>query len=382
MQGQKRSRRAKGEGCVRYHPTKKLWEATFEVGKDACGKRVRRTLYAKTRSELVRAVADERARGGGKLRPRATGTIRDFVARWLENDIKPNRAANTYALYETIWRVHIAPLIGALRLDKFGPDEAAALYVSLRQRGTSPSVLHRVGVLMHRVFAVAIRQRHYHQANPFDAIERPTYRSSRARSLTIEESRRFIVSAREDRFEALWILCLTAGLRIGEALALRWSDLNQDAGTLSVQQTLIEVGGSLTFSEPKTIKSRRNITLGDLARTALLRRLAAYDVESHGCGLMFSTLAGKPMRRGNLRRAHFLPLLRRADIGHIRIHDLRHSMTSLGIAAGVVSKVLADRLGHSTTRLTDDRYAHVLPGIDGGAAAAIDELLTAAITNA
>lgn len=81
------------------------------------------------------------------------------------------------------------------------------------------------------------------------------------------------------------------------------------------------------------------------------------------------------MRRGNRRRSIFKPQLKRAGLPDIRIHDLRHSMTSLGVAAGIVPGVLSGRLGHSTTRLTEDRYSHVLPGVDGGAADAIDALL-------
>jgi integrase len=82
------------------------------------------------------------------------------------------------------------------------------------------------------------------------------------------------------------------------------------------------------------------------------------------------------MLQSNLRRSHFYPLLEHAELGHLRMHDLRHTMTSLGVAAGLVPKVLAERLGHTTTRLTEDRYAHVLPGLGAHAAAKIDGLLS------
>jgi integrase len=136
-------------------------------------------------------------------------------------------------------------------------------------------------------------------------------------------------------------------------------------------------GGHVSFGTPKTAGSRQRVELGSLACEALLRRLAAHDGEGHGSELVFSTLEGTPLRRSNLRRSHFAPVLRSAGLPHMRMHDLRQTMTSLGVAAGVLPKILADRLGHSTTPLTQHRYSHVLPGLDGGAANAINALLRA-----
>jgi integrase len=370
-----RRRRPKGEGGIRFHAGKQLWEATFDLGKDETGRRHRRTLYAKTRPGLLRTIADLKARSGGAIRRRAKGTVGAFVEQWLRDDVKPNRAANTYALNESLWRVHAARIVSGVKLERFDVEHVAALYAELRKRGKTPSIIEHVAVLMHRVFEVAVRRRQYPYANPFDAIDRPTCRAADAKALTIDQARRFVDAARADRFEALWILLLTGGLRLGEALALRWSDVDFDRGAVGVQRTLLEVGGRVSFGAPKTSGSRRRVELGSLAREALLRRLAAHDGERHGSELVFCTLTGEPMRRSNLRRSHFLPVLHAAAIPRLRIHDLRHSMTSFGVAAGVLPKVLAERLGHSTTRLTQDRYSHVLPGIDGGAADAIDALL-------
>lgn len=371
----KKKRRPKGEGGIRYHAGKALWEATIDLGKDASGLRRRRTIYAKTRPQLLRDLADLKARSGGTVRPRAIGTVGEFVDRWLREDVKPNRRGKTYESYESSWRVHAEPLIGSIKLEKFDVDHVARLYETLRADGATPSAIRHVSSVMHNAFAIAVRRQAYTKANPFAIVERPTHRAREGRALTVAEAGRFIEAARDDRLEALWILCLTAGIRIGEGLGLRWSDVDFKGRAIAIQQAATQVRGRVEIGPTKTHRSRRRVYLGKLAMDALARRRRAADAEDHGSGLVFPTMAGKPLLRSNVYRSHFAPLLERAKLTGVRIHDLRHTMTSLGIAAGVVPKALAERLGHTTTRLTEDRYGHLLPGVGAGAAGAIDQML-------
>lgn len=370
-----RKRRASGDGTLYFHEAKKLWVTQIDVGKNPAGRRARRTIYAKTRQELRSKIADLKIRGGGTIRPRAAGNVGEWVERWLRDEVKPNRSPNTYALYETMWRVHAQPFIGGKSLERFDVEDVSELFARLRDNGSSPYLVHRVAAVLQRAFEVAVRRRIYTKANPFRLVDKPRCDAKEARALTIEESRRFIAAARADRYEAFWILCLTAGLRLGEALAIEWSDIDFERRTLAIKRSLIEVGGHVQMSPPKTKGSKRNVDLGGLAIEALLRRLSAHDQEGHGTALVFSTLKGTPVRRSPLRQRHFFPILKAAKLGHLRIHDLRHSMTSLAISEGVAPKIVAERLGHSTTRLTQDRYAHVLPGMQRGAADTIDSLL-------
>jgi integrase len=143
---------------------------------------------------------------------------------------------------------------------------------------------------------------------------------------------------------------------------------------VTIRRSFIEINGAVEIGPTKTKGSRRLVDIGQIAVDALKERAA--KAEAEGSTLLFGTTLGTEMRRSNLRRSHFEPILEEAKLGHLRIHDLRHSMTSLGIAEGVGVKVLAERLGHSTTRLTADRYAHILPGVGRIAAAAIDAVLT------
>jgi len=367
-------RRPKGEGSY-VRRSDGTWQYSIDLGKDGAGTRQRRYLYAKTKVELQRKVFDLRARGGGAIRPRSRGTLLEWVERWLEEDVRPNRSRNTYALYESIWRVHVAPVLGSRALERVEPDDVSSLYAHLRKQGASATIIHRVGVTMQRAIEVATRRGLFHRANPFALVERPTPRPVERHALTVDEARRLVAAARPDRLEALFVLLITAGMRLGEALALEWVDIDFKHGRLSIRRSLVEVGGTVELGPTKTSGSRRSIELGDLALAALRRRQGAAEEEGHTSPLIFTTLSGTPLRRSNVRRRHFQPILERAKIKDVTIHGLRHAMTSFGIAEGVAPKVLAERLGHSTVRLTQDRYAHVLPGIQREAADAIDALL-------
>ena len=315
-----------------------------------------------------------RARGGGSIRPRAPGTVGAWMTRWLEEQ-RESLSANGYAHYEWAWRRHAAPILGAQTLERLDVEDVEALYRALRNGGASPTVIGRVAMVMHRAIAVAIRRRTYTKANPFALVDRPKVARSQTRVLEPEDARRFLEEAKADRYAALWTLLLTAGLRIGEALGLEWGDLDLDQGRLSVRRSLIEVNGYVELGPTKTAGSRRLVTLGPVAVRALRERRRQADAETHGSKLVFPTLAGTPLRRSNLRRSHFVPICERAGIEGLRIHDLRHSMTSLALLGGVSAKVVSERLGHSTTRLTLDRYSHLLGDLQSEAANTIETTL-------
>ncbi len=368
-------RRAKGEGSFVQRPDGS-WLYAIDLGVNAAtGKRQRRFFYAKTRAELTRKIADLKAENGGSIRQRARGTVSSWMSQWLEEDVRPNLSRNTYALYESMWRVHAEPVIGSLSLERLTPEIVAGLYDRLRQKKASATVIHRVGVTMQRAIAVATRRGIFHRANPFELVDRPTPRPKEMHEMTIDEARRFIAAARQDRLAALFILLVTSGLRLGEALGLQWQDIDFEKRRIAIRRSLTEVGGVVQLGSTKTRGSRRSVEIGAVAMGALSKHHVAQQGQGSSSELVFTTAIGTPLRRSNLRRSHFEPILKRAGIKSLTIHGLRHAMTSFGIASGVAPKILAERLGHSTTRLTQDRYAHVLPGLQRDAADAIDEML-------
>ena len=190
--------------------------------------------------------------------------------------------------------------------------------------------------------------------------------------------------ARGDRLEALFVVAVTCGLRLGELLGLRWGDIDLEARRLTVRRQLQRArdGSGLVFSPTKN-KKNRTIRLGNHGIEALKahrqrqseeRRLAKGLLPESD--LVFVTTQGTPLDPSNLVARSFKPLLRRAGLPDIRFHDLRHVCATLLLSQGVSVKVVQEVLGHSSVSVTMDVYSHVLPDMQEKAAAAMDGLLS------
>ena len=186
----------------------------------------------------------------------------------------------------------------------------------------------------------------------------------------------------DHRLEALITVTVGLGLRQGEALGLRWEDVDPEADVLSVRQTLERGGRNPRFGEPKTVRSRRTITMPAIVADALHRhrtrqleeRLAAGG-RWRDSGLVFTTTIGTPIDKGGLHRA-FKLILTTAELPNIRYHDLRHTAATLLLAQGVDPRTIMETLGHSQISLTLNTYAHVMPTLQRQAASKMDEILS------
>ncbi|MDE3086360.1 MAG: tyrosine-type recombinase/integrase, partial [Acidobacteriota bacterium] len=171
-----------------------------------------------------------------------------------------------------------------------------------------------------------------------------------------------------------WLFYVLTGVRRGEALALRWCDLDLRRRAAAIHRSLVPIGHGLTFGEPKTNRGRRVIGL-DSHLVGVLGGLRQGQAEErqflgltpHSDDLVFAHPDGTPLHPEFVSR-RFSRRVRESGLPPMRLHDLRHLHATLALAAGVPSKVVADRLGHSTTTMTTDTYQHVLPEFDRDAA--------------
>jgi integrase len=201
-------------------------------------------------------------------------------------------------------------------------------------------------------------------------------------SLSPAQTRTFLEAAQGDRFESLYVLALTTGMRLGELLGLRWQDVDLAAHMLQVRHTLLRLRDGLQLTEPKTARSRRRVALGASAVDSLRLHRSRQAAARLRLGqvwedndLVFANEIGKPVEAGNLLRRSFWPLLAKAELPRIRFHDLRHTAATLLLQQGVHPKVVSELLGHSSIGLTLDTYSHVLPDMQQQAVAAMDRLL-------
>ena len=196
----------------------------------------------------------------------------------------------------------------------------------------------------------------------------------------MEQSIKLLESAKGDRLEALYVLALTTGMRLGELLGLEWAsvDLQDGVAFLTVKSAMKEIGGKLVMGEPKTAKSRRRVELSQLAADALSAQKRRALAAGHTDGLVFRNRNGGPIRRTHFRSYSYIPLLKRAGLPFIKFHSTRHTAASLALADGESVKQVSEMLGHSDASITLNVYAHVLPTQHRRRANRMGEMLTGA----
>ncbi|HEV2073261.1 MAG TPA: site-specific integrase [Thermomicrobiales bacterium] len=203
------------------------------------------------------------------------------------------------------------------------------------------------------------------QRNIATLVHPPRILEYEAHNLTPDEANRLLAVVRGDRLEALYLVSLILGLRQGEALGLRWEDVNLAAGTMTIRRQLQVINGQPTFTEPKTQRSRRTIPLPAPVIDMLTRhrtrqkedRLAAGGRWQSQWGLVFADELGAPASLSALRR-NFRDARTRADLPHMRWHDLRHATSSFLAARGVHPIVAQAILGHASLATTLSVYTH------------------------
>lgn len=355
---------------------KESWLITIERGRDGSGRRMRdhHTVHGTRRDadrERARLLRDLNA--GSYVEP-SRETVAAFLQRWLRDYVRHTVAPQTYERYEQIARLHLEPVLGAVLLVKLRPRDVVAAEASWRESRLAPrTVLHH-----HRVLHDALQQAVRWQllaSNPVAAVTPPRAEKKEMRALDVEQARRLLDAIKGSAHETEIFTLLYTGLRLGELLGLRWTDLDLASGRLSVQQTAQRMtGAGIVFRAPKTHRSRRAITLPATV-IARLRDHRAEQVEARLAAgpawqtseLVFVDGLGRPLNENGLRRA-FYALLANAGLPRVRLHDLRHTMATLMLAQGEHPKVVSERLGHATVAITLDLYSHVLPGLQAAAA--------------
>ncbi len=356
-------RRGNGEGSIRKRKDGR-WEARYTVQTPDGAKQ--KTVYGKTRKEVSEKLTEAMAgRDKGLVFDTGKLTVGEHLERWLDDVVKPSASHRTYSTHAQQARTHVAPTLGRVKLKDLRKAHIDRLYREKLDSGLSPSTVRRVHAVLHKALEEAVKG-DLIPRNPAAHANKPKARQEEIEPLDASQAAAFLEAARGDRFEALYVLCLMCGLRQGEALALRWQDVDLEGATLRVNSQLQRVrgGGGLRFSEPKNA-SRRTVGLPQRAASALKshrkrqleEKLAAGPLYRDG-GLVFASGHGTPLDAQNIVNRHYKPLLSRAGLPPIRFHDLRHSCLSLLAQRGEPIRDLQALAGHATAAFTLQRYTH------------------------
>ena len=370
-----RSRRGRGEGSI-FRRKDGVWAGILSLGYGGDGRRQRRVVYGHDKSAVVERLARMRAQAlDGMLSDAHRLTVSAFLARWLQDVARPAVSPSTHQLYDGLIRLHINPRIGAVALSRLTPVHVQGMLGAMERDGASPRLRQMALGVLHQALGQALRWGMVPR-NVCDAVTRPRAPRQTMQALAPGQVGQLLETAKGDRLEALYVLAVTTGLRQGELLGLQWEDVDFAGAALHVRHTLHELYGRLWIGEPKTRRARRQVDLPAIAVAALRDHQKRMLIEGRLGGLIFCDTRGGPLRKSNLVRRSFLPLLKRAGLPAIRFHDLRHTAATLLLAQGIHPKIVQERLGHSQISLTLDTYSHVLPGMGREAASKLDALLT------
>jgi len=365
-------RRGNNEGSI-YRRKDGYWVGQYGV-ETATGRKTR-YIYGKRREEvrekLTKAIAD---RDGGFIFDDKNISVGKYLKRWLDDSVRGSVRASTHASYEGQVRRYIIPAIGCVKLGKLTPGHLQHLYREMQDRGLSARTVQYTHAVLRRTLKQAKRWGMVDR-NVAEDVDPPRLKRGEIRPLDREQTRALLQAAEGDRLHALYVVAVTAGLRPGEMLALRWSDVDLEAGTLRINRALS--GGE--FVTPKTPRSRCKIELSNTARAALrAQRRHQLEEQMKKAGLwkdhelVFSSTVGTPLSHRNVVRS-FKALLKRAGLpASTRLYDLRHTCATLLLNSNVHPKYVQELLGHASIAQTLDTYSHVLKGMDSRIGAAMD----------
>jgi integrase len=373
------AKRGNGEGSI-YKRTDGRWCAAISAGlKD--GKPLRKCIYGQSKAEVrLKLTKAKRDQDMGLPVAVERQKVSVYLHKWLENSAKPSVRPKTYVSYEQLIRVHINPSVGSKYLEKLAPQHIQQFMNDKLAEGLSTRTVQYLHAVLRRALGQALKWGLVAR-NVAKLVDAPRVEHKVLRPFTPEEAQKFLEAVKGNRLEALYSVALSLGLRQGEALGLRWEDVDLENGTLSVRYALQRIKGKLELVEPKTKKSRRTIALPSVAVNALTKHKMVQEAERQWAAdrwqearYVFTSTIGTPLDDCNVTH-QFHRILKTAGLPRLRFHDLRHTCATLLIAQGVHPRYVMEILGHSQIGLTMNTYGHAYLAVQREAATEMDKIL-------
>ncbi|MCX6064650.1 MAG: tyrosine-type recombinase/integrase [Chloroflexi bacterium] len=368
-------KRGQGEGSV-FKRKDGLWVAqiTIETGRQK-SKYFHSQREARDWLKLTQTQIDN-----GLNLSTANVDLATFLNKWFDAH-KLSVRPNTSALYWQMLDNHIIPSLGKMKLKDIRPDHIQNFYTLKMKAGTSKAVIGIIHSVLHLAFEQAMKWGLIGR-NPVDAVIKPKRKSKEIKTLDENQTRALLSTVVNTRYQALFWMAITTGLRKGELLGLKWSDLDWRKKQIQVQRQIQRIQKEgLVFCELKSKSGKRIVVLSDEMINKLQQHLDLQDMGKSFAGdqwqendLIFPSNNGTPMD-GHHILDKFKKLLKQAELPDMRFHDLRHTAATLMLKQGVHPKIVQERLGHSNITMTLNTYSHVLPSMQEEMANKLDELL-------
>lgn len=358
------------------------YRIVIEVGRDpVTGKRKRQQHTYRTKGEAKRALTEKlhRLNAGEYVEPSRV-TLGEQLDLWLANT-KATVRPSTYKSYANLVEHQLKPRLGETLLQQLATAQLNTTYAAMLSNGRrskkagplSPRTVRFAHTVLRMALQDAVRSNLVHR-NVADAARPPRKATPTMQVWSVEQLRTFLGKVEGDRLYAGYLLLAMTGMRRGEALGLRWQDVDVANGRVSIVQTLVATDYETRFSTPKTDRGRRTVALDRATLATLVEHRERQQVEramwgdaytDHG--LVLAKENGEPLHPHGFSQS-FRRHVKLAGLTAIRLHDLRHTYATLALQAGVHPKVVQERLGHSSIAITMDTYSHAIPALQESAA--------------
>ena len=358
-------------GSVRQLPSGR-WQARY---RNPAGKSHTAPQTFATRPEAARFLAQietDLARGEWTDPRAGRMSFAEWAARWKETTT--NLRPNTQALHGYLLRRFLLPAFADTALADLDLMMVRSWLAGLEREAVSPNTVAKAYRLLARIMDTAV-EAGLIVRNPCSVKGAATERAPEMRVATVAQAA--LAEAIGPRFRALVLVAAYAGLRWGELVGLRVKRVDLLHHRITVAEQATEIDGHFTWGPPKTEAGRRTVTLPAVAAAALADHLSTYSQPGLE-GLVFTSAEGGLLRRSNFNQRVWRQATRAVGLQGLRFHDLRHTSATLSIAAGASTRELMARMGHSSSAAAL-RYQHVMAGRDAAIAAALDELIEAAL---
>ncbi|MFC8807989.1 tyrosine-type recombinase/integrase [Streptomyces anthocyanicus] len=397
----KRTRQPNGRSSI-YQGKDGKWHGRVTVGIRDDGRPDRRHVERKTRAEVTAAVRElEKQRDGGAVRKAGRAwTVEAWLTHWVETIAPLAVNENTMVGYGVAVRKHLIPALGAHRLDKLGPEHIERFYGRMQVDGRRAGTIHQI----HRTFRTALNEavrRGHLSRNPVQLAKAPRVSEEEIEPFTVEEVKRLLRAADDRRNSARWAVALALGLRQGEALGLKWADVDMERGVLMVRRSRRRpryahgcgdtCGRKAGYcpqrqrtnpetADTKSRAGRRSVGLPAQLVDLLRVHRAKQDAERAAAGEKWADegwLFATPDGRGTPPRTDYddwKELLAAAKVRDGRLHDARHTAATVLLILGVSERAVMGLMGWSTTAMAA-RYQHMVDTVRVDVARQVDGLI-------
>ncbi len=299
-------------------------------------------------------------------------TLGEYLKNWFSDYVETTLAINTVNGYRNIIYKHIIPELGNVFLNKLNPMQVQKLYNKKLSEGLSATSV----IFIHRVLHKALEQAYKMQIiskNVSELVEIPRKAKYHAQVLSEIKVKQLLDAVSDTEIFLPILLAVTLGLRRGEVLGLKWSDIDFENGIITVCRTAVKNKNEIIYTKPKTETSNRKIKVSPKF-IEILTKAKAEQVNENVDGLIACYNNGLPISQDVLDK-RFKACLKRNNLPDIRFHDLRHTNATLMLKNNIAPKIVSERLGHSSIGITMDLYTHVLIEMQNEAADSMDSLI-------